>query len=202
VPVAALSIYVFEIYGVGLFVGLPFCIGFIAALVYARRAPGSKVRPWITAYAAMLLAGGIALAVAWEGVVCLVMVLPLAVGEVAVGVLFANAVCNRTRLAHASMIIPALLPLMIAGEASMKSARAAVRGAQLDRRRCTARYRLEERHRVSGDHGRAGADLPRRRRPIRCARGSRTDALTASSPPARSSSRSTSGMRRAACRSA
>jgi hypothetical protein len=121
-PVAALSIYFFELYGIGLFVGLPFCIGFIAALVYARRAPGSKVRPWITAYAAMLLVGGVVLAVRWEGVVCLVMVLPLALGEVALGVLFANAVCNRTRLAHASMIIPALLPLMIAGEASMKPA--------------------------------------------------------------------------------
>lgn len=120
VVVAALSLFVFEQYGFGLFVGLPFCIGFIAALIDARRAPGSKAKPLITAYAATLLVGGVFLAVAWEGIVCLLMAAPLAIVEVALGVLFANAVCKRTQLANASMFIPALLPLLIAGEAAVK----------------------------------------------------------------------------------
>jgi hypothetical protein len=70
----------------------------------------------------MFLVGGIVLAVAWEGLVCLLMAMPLALVEVALGVLFAGFVSNRSRLAHASMIIPALLPLVIAGEASLKPA--------------------------------------------------------------------------------
>src|SRR5439155_26581351 len=100
VPVAALSMLFFERYGLGLFVGLPFCIGFIAALIHERRSPGSKTRPMITAYAAMFLVGGIVLAVAWEGLVCLLMAMPLALVEVALGVLFAGFVSSRSRLAH------------------------------------------------------------------------------------------------------
>lgn len=120
VAVATLSLFVLEQYGFGLFVGLPFFIGFIAAQIYERRAPGSKTKTWITAYAATLLTGGIFLGVAFEGVVCLVMAAPLVIVEVALGVMFANTVNKRKNLAHASMFIPALLPLLMAGEAAIK----------------------------------------------------------------------------------
>lgn len=122
VVIGALSLTVFEIYGLGLFVGLPFCIGFIASLIYQRRAPGSPMKTRLTAYAATLFVGGIYLAIAWEGVVCLLMAAPLAIIEVALGIAFAGAVAKRTRLAGVSMFIPALLPLMIAGEAALKPA--------------------------------------------------------------------------------
>jgi hypothetical protein len=120
VAVATLSLFVLQQYGFGLFVGLPFFIGFIAAQIYERRAPGSKMKPLIAAYAATLLAGGIFLGVAWEGVICLVMAAPLAMVEVALGVIFSNAVTKRRQFAQASMFIPALLPLLIAGEAAVK----------------------------------------------------------------------------------
>ncbi len=122
VVIAVLSLYVFEQYGWGLFIGLPFCIGFIAASIYQRRVGGSKATPMIVAYAATFLIGGIFLAVAWEGLFCVLMAAPLAMIEVAVGVGFADLACRRNRLAHASMLVPALVPLMIAGQAAIKPA--------------------------------------------------------------------------------
>ncbi len=75
----------FELYGVGLFVGLPFCLGVIASLIHGVHAP----RAFQSCLAVSLGAlGGVftlMLVFALEGVICLIMAAPIWVGCTTVG---------------------------------------------------------------------------------------------------------------------
>ncbi len=66
-------------YGWGLFVGLPFCLGFSSVLVYGYHQPRSFGRCLLVSLASVGLAGAALIAVAIEGLVCVVMALPLGV---------------------------------------------------------------------------------------------------------------------------
>lgn len=104
--VAALvaSTHLFEEYGWAIFVGTPFCMGFLAALIHGRNIPRTLNESLLVGLASIGVAGVAILALAFEGVICLVMAAPLAALLALIGALIGHAVqassrqVNRTRL--------------------------------------------------------------------------------------------------------
>jgi hypothetical protein len=74
----ALSTDVMRTYGAGLFVAAPFCVGYLSAYLLVRRNPAANKQVYAVAILATLLLGGFLLALAWEGIICLLMSAPLA----------------------------------------------------------------------------------------------------------------------------
>ena len=75
----ALAVIAFKSYGWGIFVGLPFWVGMVAALVHGYRAPRSVGACLGVSALAILLVGVALVAVAIEGLVCVVMAAPIAI---------------------------------------------------------------------------------------------------------------------------
>jgi hypothetical protein len=80
-----LSVRFFEQYGWGLFVGLPFGLGMVAALLHGYHRPQPLHRCVGVACLAVAVLGGMLLILAVEGLICLVMAAPLALGLAALG---------------------------------------------------------------------------------------------------------------------
>ena len=72
-------------YGWGLFVAVPFTMGFVAALLYGLRAPRSLSSSIGVACLSVALLAGLLFGVAVEGLVCLIMAAPLALPLAAFG---------------------------------------------------------------------------------------------------------------------
>ena len=79
VALTLLSVRFFQDYGWGLFLGVPFFMGLTSALLYGYHRPRSLPGCILVALTSVTLAGGALLALAVEGVVCLVMAAPLAI---------------------------------------------------------------------------------------------------------------------------
>lgn len=75
-----LSAKVLREYGWSLFVGLPFIMGFLSVLIYSYHQPQSLGSCLKIASSTILLAGVGLLLVAFEGLICLIMAAPLAIG--------------------------------------------------------------------------------------------------------------------------
>lgn len=93
--VALLGTQVLANYGWGLFVALPFTMGFAAALVYGLRQPRSMKGCIGVACLSVALLGAALLALAFEGMVCLIMATPIALPLAAFGGLCAYRVQRR-----------------------------------------------------------------------------------------------------------
>jgi uncharacterized membrane protein YhaH (DUF805 family) len=65
-------------YGWSLFLALPFCMGLFAALLYSARAPRSASHCLMISLLPVVVIGIVLLAVAMEGIVCLLMAAPIA----------------------------------------------------------------------------------------------------------------------------
>lgn len=72
-------------YGWGLFVALPFCLGLLSALLYGYPTPRSLRSCLGVACASTLLLGGVLILFALEGLICLLMALPIALPLAALG---------------------------------------------------------------------------------------------------------------------
>jgi uncharacterized membrane protein YhaH (DUF805 family) len=119
---SALSVHVFKNYGWGVFVGIPFALPMISVILYGYRRP----RPvgeclalgmfWLAIAYAMLLV------LAFEGMICLIMALPLAVPIVLLGSVVGyliQAVPLKSRDASRLMLVLlAALPAMIGAESA------------------------------------------------------------------------------------
>jgi hypothetical protein len=92
---ATLGARVLQNYGWGLFVALPFTVGFAAAIVYGIRQPRSLIGCVGVACLSMMLLGGAMLGLAFEGIVCLLMAIPLALPLAAFGGVCAYVVQKR-----------------------------------------------------------------------------------------------------------
>ena len=66
-------------YGWGLFVALPFCLGLSSALLYGYHAPRTARSCFLVALSSLALFAGALMALAWEGLICIAMVAPIAV---------------------------------------------------------------------------------------------------------------------------
>lgn len=117
------SVYVLSSYGASLFLGTPILMGASAAYLYDRSAPGSFVTSALVGAASALAGSAAMLLFAMEGVVCLVMALPLAMPVAALGGLLGKAIADASRrpvveVAAALM----LLPLWATGESWLAKA--------------------------------------------------------------------------------
>jgi len=114
-----LSTVVLHDYGWGLFVGVPFCMGFFSALIYGAGEPRRLRESLAVASASVVIAGALLLVLAFEGVICLVMAAPLAFILAIIGAVAGHAVqaTRRPRVPPQLYCLPILaLPLMFASE--------------------------------------------------------------------------------------
>ncbi len=116
-----LGTLVFQDYAWGVFVGIPFCQGAIAALFAGAHAPANVGRCVGAALASVLLTGLVALAVALEGALCILMALPLALALAILGGIVGYALQSRrpalTDLASSVTILLLSAPTLMAGDA-------------------------------------------------------------------------------------
>jgi hypothetical protein len=110
---AYLGAQVFTNYGWGMFVALPFVMGFVAALIYAANQPRTRNGCIGVACLSVALLGAALLALAFEGIVCLIMALPLALPLAAFGGYCAYLVQKRRQ--HAAPVFLSALLLVAPG---------------------------------------------------------------------------------------
>lgn len=107
-----ITTWLFRSYGLMLFVGLPFVIGFVAAMLHGYRYPRSASQTFLVAGVALLFAGGGFLAFAWEGLICLLMAAPIAFAEAMLGAAFGYVVLRVRPRAYAACV-PLAMPLLL-----------------------------------------------------------------------------------------
>ena len=108
-----------ETYGIGLFVAVPFCVGYLSAFLHARRYPAAAgAQPYLVALLSTFLLGGFLLALAWEGVVCLLMAAPLAILVATLGAACGSHSARIRPSAKPAYITVAILPLILLAEAA------------------------------------------------------------------------------------
>ena len=123
-PLLLFGIYSLDRYGLGIFVAMPFMIGFVSVLFRARHAPE---RSWKecrnVALGSTLLVGAAALLGGVEGIVCLAMASPIALPLAFVGGMLAYLVRRGfwRRRASPALLLMVLLctPLLMGAEAAM-----------------------------------------------------------------------------------
>jgi len=82
---AAFSTQVLKTYGTGLFVAAPFCLGLFSVLVYSYHEPRSVMQCLTVSLVPIGLIGALLLVVAMEGLICILMAAPFALGLAAFG---------------------------------------------------------------------------------------------------------------------
>jgi hypothetical protein len=79
-------------YGWGLFVALPFCLGLFSVLVYSYHEPRSPSSCIVVSLVPIALLGGMLMIVAIEGLICILMAAPFALGLAALGGMLGYAI--------------------------------------------------------------------------------------------------------------
>ena len=114
-----LGTFVLHEYGWALFAGVPFCMGFLAAVIHSAHEPRNFGSSLAVAMIAVLLTGVALLVLAFEGLICILMAAPLAAILAALGALVGHAVqAGRGRHTPSRLYcIPLLaVPLMLGTE--------------------------------------------------------------------------------------
>jgi len=111
-----IGIYLKRSYSTGLFLGVPFTIGYISSYIYNRRFPRSAGESIIVAVASVTIAGGALVVFALEGVVCTVMALPIALALAWPGAVAGRIVARRLVEPGAGAGLALLAPLLVAVE--------------------------------------------------------------------------------------
>jgi hypothetical protein len=115
VGLTVLGAQVLKNYGWGLFVAVPFCMGFGAAMVYGMRQPRSLIGCVGVACLSVVLLGGALLGFAVEGVICLLMAAPIALPLTAFGGICAYAVQRRRWFQTEAPVVLSALLLFVPG---------------------------------------------------------------------------------------
>ena len=102
-------------YGWGLFVALPFTMGFASALIYGARRPRSLNGCIGVACLSTALLGAALLALAFEGIVCLIMAAPIAVTLAALGGMFGYLTRRRRWVQIGNPAVLSLLLILVPG---------------------------------------------------------------------------------------
>lgn len=97
------SVYGLGNYGWGLFVGLPFFLGFSSVVVYGYHEPRTLGRCLLVALLSVVLTSAALIAVAVEGVICVFMAAPLGMVFALVGGVFGFIVQRRPRYTNNSL---------------------------------------------------------------------------------------------------
>ncbi|HTS36617.1 MAG TPA: hypothetical protein VMH04_13160 [Candidatus Solibacter sp.] len=119
---ALLGAQVFANYGWGLFVALPFTMGFVSVLLYGVRQPRGFASSIGVASLSVVLLGGALLALAMEGVFCLIMALPLALPLGIFGGVCAYPLQKRRWMGHDAPVVLSALLLFAPGMQAIEHA--------------------------------------------------------------------------------
>ncbi len=115
----AMAIGLLGSYGAGLFIGAPTLAGFVSTMVFMRLHPPSLLGVSVATMGGCALSFGVMTLFALEGLICLMMAAPLALGAAFIGsaVAYVFVRCAGAELAQTT-VLPSLtlLPLLIVGE--------------------------------------------------------------------------------------
>jgi len=118
-----LSAVVFRAYGSGMFLLTPLLLGFTTAYIANRKTELTSGRTFGLVMAALGLSGLALLALALEGVICILMAAPLAIGMAMLGSAIGRSLALRNRRPARPMAMSlAVLPLVFALEAALPPA--------------------------------------------------------------------------------
>jgi Polyketide cyclase / dehydrase and lipid transport len=128
VPLAVLGVFVgaqlLQSYGFSLFVGAPFALGMISVLLFGFSRPKPFGACMLVAMAALLLAGAAVLAVALEGLICLIMSSPIIAVLGFFGALVGYVIQTRPWLSDqaltCSLLMVLVLPSLMATESAQE----------------------------------------------------------------------------------
>jgi hypothetical protein len=116
VALTLLSTELWANYGVGLFVATPFCLGLFSSLIFGARERRDRAECILVGVLAVLVASGTLIAVAIEGLICIVMALPITVALGLVGALVGYLIQSRGTarpsaqvVSAAVLVLPALM---------------------------------------------------------------------------------------------
>lgn len=117
------NVYVLGVYGLGLFVGLPFCLGIIATVLHGYHEP-RKLRSYIgVSLLAVTFTALSMIAMPMEGALCLVMAFPIWGGCTALGCLVGAAVLQQVRsqrdIAVLTICLSLAVPALMGAEAAV-----------------------------------------------------------------------------------
>jgi len=112
---AVLGAQVLWSYGWGLFVALPFAMGLASVLIYGARHPRSLRSCVAVASLATLLLGLVLLALAFEGVICVLMAAPLALLLAIMGGYFGYLIQRGQRFNHGASAMLSILLVFVPG---------------------------------------------------------------------------------------
>jgi len=118
-----IGIYLKRAYSTGLFLGVPFTIGYISSYIYNRSYPRSVGESIVVAVASVAIAGGALVVFALEGIICTVMALPLALALAWPGAVLGRIVAQRLVEPGAGVGMALLVPLFVAVEPRAASPR-------------------------------------------------------------------------------
>src|SRR5262245_4824827 len=112
-----LSVHGWEDYGVTLFLGTPIWMGAVSAFIYNRPFPRTLLGSLVVAELSIMIAGTALLLFAFEGVICLAMLFPVAAGMGLLGGLIGYSLGAFTATRGRNMTIAVfLLPLLAGAE--------------------------------------------------------------------------------------
>ena len=111
-----IGVYLRRTYSTGLFLGVPFTIGYISSYIYnyhANRQPGESLA---IAIASVMVAGGALVVFALEGVMCIAMALPFALLVVWPGAVLGRMMARRATFPSSGAGMALLIPLLVGVE--------------------------------------------------------------------------------------
>jgi len=113
------GIYLFTSYGSVLFFGTPLVMGMVAGFLYNRPVVHSTAATAGLGVFVMILAGGVLLVFAFEGLICLVMAVPIVMPTAIAGALLGKWIAEATT-AGLAQLVPVVLALpLLAGAESL-----------------------------------------------------------------------------------
>ncbi len=122
-PLVVLSTSVLKTYGLGLFFGIPFCTGLFATLLFSAAVPRTLGECLTVSLLAAAICGGMILAAAIEGLICLLMFAPLGAGMALLGGVFGHVIQRaRWNTANSGRVYGVAwigLPFLLIAEAQM-----------------------------------------------------------------------------------
>ncbi len=105
----------FSRYGWGLFVALPFCLGFASVLLYGYHRPRTYSKSLLVAEISIVLLGAALMALAIEGLICLAMAAPIAMVIAAMGATIGYVIQRRPETMQPAPTMMLVLVLSVPG---------------------------------------------------------------------------------------
>ncbi|MFM8398010.1 MAG: hypothetical protein ACKOAH_09270, partial [Pirellula sp.] len=121
ITMVSLCVYLIQDYGAALFMGTPIVMGATSAYIYNRPYSRGVLSSIMVAELSIFLSGLILLLFAFEGIICLVMLLPIAGAMAILGALIGVMIASVQPQRSITLLIPiSLLPIMAGAEHAVR----------------------------------------------------------------------------------